>query len=69
MPDRRDIAASRPRRAAEPLAWWTVLLAGYLALASSITRTEIAVGALAAAAGAAAAVATRRVLLTTGTAR
>ncbi|TDC76392.1 hypothetical protein [Actinomadura sp. 7K507] len=56
------------RRAAEPLAWWSVLLAGYLAMASAITPTEMTVGALAAAAGAAAAVAARRALLGTGTA-
>ncbi|WP_207400594.1 hypothetical protein [Actinomadura roseirufa] len=53
------------RTAAEPLAWWTVLLAVYLALVSAVSPGEIAVGALAAAAGAAAAVAARRVLLTT----
>ncbi|MEU9843890.1 hypothetical protein AB0C69_32300 [Actinomadura sp. NPDC048032] len=57
------------RRAAEPLAWWTALLAVYLALVSAISLTEITVGALAAAAGAAAAVAARRVLLATGAAR
>ncbi|MGW2310122.1 hypothetical protein [Actinomadura luteofluorescens] len=55
------------RRAAEPLAWWTALLALYLALVSAISLTEIAVGALTAAAGAAAAVAARHALLTTGT--
>lgn len=53
------------RRAAEPLAWWSVLLACYLALVSTISGTEITVGAAAAAAGAAAAVAGRRALLTT----
>ncbi|MEU5993674.1 hypothetical protein ABZ806_32285 [Spirillospora sp. NPDC047418] len=52
------------RRAAEPLAWWTVLLAVYLGLVSTISITETTVGALAAAAGAAAAVAGRRALLT-----
>ncbi|WP_205718165.1 hypothetical protein, partial [Actinomadura soli] len=57
------------RRAAEPLAWWTVLLAGYLALASSITVTEITVGAVTAAACAAAAVAGRRALATPGPGR
>ncbi|MEV0666279.1 hypothetical protein ACIBI3_19635 [Actinomadura luteofluorescens] len=57
------------RRAAEPLAWWTALLAVYLALVSAISLTEIAVGALAAAASAAAAVAARRALLTPGAAR
>lgn len=57
------------RRAAEPLAWWTALLAVYLALVSAISPTEVAVGALAAAAGAAAAVASRRALLTAGAAR
>ncbi|MEU8801897.1 hypothetical protein [Spirillospora sp. NPDC048819] len=71
MPDRRPDPAphdTTARRAAEPLAWWPVLLAGYLALAPAITLTEITVGAAAAAAGAAAAVAARRALLTTGTA-
>ncbi|TDD33583.1 hypothetical protein E1287_19315 [Actinomadura sp. KC06] len=69
MPDNppaRPAPRPRPgpaRRAAEPLAWWTALLAGYLALASGITPTEITVGALTAAAGAAAAVAGRRALL------
>ncbi|MBE1536348.1 hypothetical protein [Actinomadura algeriensis] len=48
--------------AAEALAWWSVLLAGYLALVSAISPTEIAVGAAAAAAGAAAGIAARRVL-------
>ncbi|WP_344436993.1 hypothetical protein [Actinomadura bangladeshensis] len=57
------------RRAAEPLAWWTVLLAVYLGLVPTISITEITVGALASAAGAAAAVAGRRALLTPGTAR
>ncbi|WP_165964619.1 hypothetical protein [Actinomadura sp. KC216] len=57
------------RRAAEPLAWWTVLLAGYLAMASGITLTEITVGALTAAACAAAAVAGHRVLFTADRAR
>lgn len=57
------------RRAAEPLAWWTVLLAVYLGLVSTISITEITVGALGSAAGAAAAVAGRRALLTGGTAR
>ncbi|NYE14065.1 hypothetical protein [Actinomadura citrea] len=57
------------RQAAEPLAWWTALLAVYLALVPAISPTEITVGALTAAVGAAAAVAARRVLLTTGTAR
>lgn len=57
------------RRAAEPLGWWTALLAVYLALVSTISITEITLGALTAAAGAAAAVAARRALLTTGTAR
>ncbi|NVI86086.1 hypothetical protein, partial [Actinomadura sp. BRA 177] len=57
------------RRAAEPLAWWTVLLAVYLGLVSTISITEITVGALTAAAGAAAAVAARRALFTTGPGR
>ncbi|CNF15629.1 Uncharacterised protein [Mycobacterium tuberculosis] len=60
----------RPRlahRAAEPLAWWTVLLSVYLGLVSTISITEITVGALAAAAGAAAAVAGRRALRTAAT--
>ncbi|RSN44267.1 hypothetical protein [Actinomadura sp. WAC 06369] len=48
--------------AAEALAWWTALLAGYLALVSTVSATEIAVGAAAAAAGAAAGIAARRVL-------
>ncbi|QXJ19739.1 hypothetical protein AGRA3207_000319 [Actinomadura graeca] len=56
------------RRAAEPLVWWTVLLASYLALVSAVSVTEITIGALTAAAGAAAAVAGRRALFTTGTA-
>ncbi|MEV3926044.1 hypothetical protein [Actinomadura coerulea] len=59
----------RARRAAEPLAWWTALLAVYLALVSTISLTEITLGALTAAAGAAAAVAARRALLITGTTR
>ncbi|MFI0408908.1 hypothetical protein [Actinomadura sp. 3N508] len=72
MPDNPAPAAARPgpaRRAAEPLAWWTVLLAGYLALAAGITVTEITVGALTAAACAAAAVAGHRALLSPGRAR
>ncbi|TYC16601.1 hypothetical protein [Actinomadura syzygii] len=50
------------RRVAEPAGWWTVLLAGYLAMVSAVTPLEISVGAGAAAAGAAAAVAGRRAL-------
>ncbi|WP_147339529.1 hypothetical protein [Actinomadura spongiicola] len=56
----------RGRRAAEALTWWTALLACYLALASTITLTEITVGAVTAAAGTAAAIAGRRALLPTG---
>jgi hypothetical protein len=52
------------RGAAEPLAWWAALTAVYLGLASTISVTEITVGAAAAAACAAAAVAGRRALLT-----
>ncbi|QKW36330.1 hypothetical protein HUT06_21760 [Actinomadura sp. NAK00032] len=59
-------ATGGARRAAEPLGWWTALLAAYLGLAPAISATEIAVGAAAAAAGAAAAVAARRALLTGG---
>lgn len=49
---------------AEPVAWWAALLAGYLGIVSTDSRTEVLVGAAAAGVGAAAAVATRRVLLT-----
>jgi multisubunit Na+/H+ antiporter MnhE subunit len=48
---------------AEPIAWWGALLATYLGLVSSVSFTEIMVGAAAAGVGAAAAVATRRTLL------
>ncbi|MFG2019541.1 hypothetical protein [Actinomadura geliboluensis] len=54
------------RRAAEPPAWWTALMAVYLGLVPAISPTEVAVAAAAAAAGAAAAVAARRALLTGG---
>ncbi|MFV2172933.1 hypothetical protein ACFHW2_23010 [Actinomadura sp. LOL_016] len=56
------MTAARIATAAEALAWWAVLLAGYLALVSTISPTEIAVGAAVAAAGAAAGIAARRVL-------
>ncbi|MEV4679038.1 hypothetical protein AB0K34_45965 [Actinomadura sp. NPDC049382] len=54
------------RRAAEPLAWWTALMAVYLGLVPAISPTEVAVAAAAAAAGAAAAVAARPALLNGG---
>jgi hypothetical protein len=57
------------RRAAEPLAWWAMLLALYLALITTIDIIEITVGAVVAAFAAAAATAGRRALFTTGTAR
>jgi multisubunit Na+/H+ antiporter MnhE subunit len=49
----------------EPIAWWAVLFATYLAIISKISPTELVVGALTAAAGAAAAVVTRRTLSAT----
>ncbi|WP_344891042.1 hypothetical protein [Actinomadura meridiana] len=57
------------RRITEPLAWWTVLLAVYLALVSAVSVLEIAVGAGAAAVGAAVAVAGRRALFSGDTGR
>lgn len=49
----------------EPVVWWAVLFATYLAVISKISPTELVVGALGAAAGAAVAVFSRRALLTT----
>ncbi|MEO3824371.1 hypothetical protein [Actinomadura sp. B10D3] len=67
MPARApDPEPARPLSPAEPVAWWAVLLGCYLALVSTVSMTEIIVGAVAAGAGAAAAVAARRVLLATG---
>lgn len=54
------------RRRAEPVTWWIALYGIYLSVISTISVTELVVGALTAAAGAAAAVATRRVLLGSG---
>jgi multisubunit Na+/H+ antiporter MnhE subunit len=51
------------RDAFELLAWWVVLFALYLALISTISLTEIVVGATAAVACAVAAVVSRRTLL------
>jgi hypothetical protein len=51
------------RAVVEPAAWWATLFGIYLAVISTISATELVVGAAAAALGAAAAVATRRVLL------
>ncbi len=51
------------RNLIEPAVWWAVLSGTYLAVISSITPVEIAVGAASAAAGAAGAVLTRRALL------
>lgn len=50
----------------EPAMWWVVLFAFYLAIISTISLTEIVVGAVAAAACAIAAVASRRTLLAAG---
>jgi hypothetical protein len=54
------------RRLAEPLAWWVTLYGIYLGMISTISATELSVGAAAAGAGAAAAVAARRALLSAG---
>lgn len=51
------------KEAIEAAAWWTVLFAAYLAIISTISLTEIVVGALTAAACAGAAILTRRTLL------
>ncbi|MDL4812634.1 hypothetical protein [Actinomadura opuntiae] len=56
------------RPAAEPLAWWAVLFALYLALISTIDIIEITVGAVVAAFAAAVATGGRRALFSTGTA-
>ncbi|WP_187438214.1 hypothetical protein [Actinomadura decatromicini] len=61
-PPRRTAGWRAVRWAAEPVGWWAVLLAGYLAMVSAVSPLEIAVGAGAAAAGAGAAVAGRRAL-------
>lgn len=51
------------REVVEPLIWWLILYGIYLGIISSVSPTELIVGAAAAGVGAAAAVATRRVLL------
>lgn len=53
----------RPREVIEAAVWWVVLFAAYLAIISTISPTEIVVGAATGAAGAGAAVLTRRTLL------
>jgi hypothetical protein len=53
----------RRRELIEAAVWWAVLFAAYLAIISTISPTEIVVGAATGAAGAAAAVITRRTLL------
>ena len=53
----------RRREFIEVAVWWIMLLVAYLAIISTISLTEIVVGAGTAAAGAAAAVLTRRQLL------
>lgn len=47
----------------EPVVWWAVLFATYLAVISKISPTELVVGALASAAGAAVVAVTHRALL------
>lgn len=56
----------RPGGFVEPMAWWVLLFAAYLAIISKISPTELVVGALTAAAGAAAAVVTHRTLSAAG---
>jgi multisubunit Na+/H+ antiporter MnhE subunit len=53
----------RRREFIEVAVWWIVLFAAYLAIISTISLTEIIVGAVTAGAGAAAAILTRRRLL------
>jgi multisubunit Na+/H+ antiporter MnhE subunit len=53
----------RRRELIEAAIWWVVLFAAYLAIISTISPTEIVVGAITGAAGAASAVLTRRTLL------
>lgn len=53
----------RRREFIEAAVWWIVLFAAYLAIISTISLTEIIVGAVTAAAGAGAAILTRRQLL------
>jgi multisubunit Na+/H+ antiporter MnhE subunit len=60
---RGTIGRMRRREFIEATVWWIVLFAAYLAIISTISLTEVIVGAATAAAGALAAVFTRRSLL------